>query len=210
MARVPLDAKRRRRKQKYRHGPGSLFDLLRESKGPINASKTKVINRFISEVPHEQSHKQFEYVQFLREMMRGVSLVFQRSILRACAASIAICAWFGLSNHCVLTAAPRPLASEKSEGCPMHAQKQLPKPSHSTDLPCCKTLATTRVLATTHVAKNCFAIGQIEFCDDRSLIFPGVHLTAAVVLDTGPPTAPTFAELVLQRSILAHAPPILA
>src|SRR5438552_1719657 len=89
------------------------FDLLRESKGPINASKTKVINRFISEVPHEQSHKQFEYVQFLREMMRGVSLVFQRSILRACAASIAICVWFGLSNHCVLTSAARPLASEK-------------------------------------------------------------------------------------------------
>jgi len=92
----------------------------------------------------------------------------------------------------------------------MHAQKQPSKPSHSTDLPCCKTLAVTRVLAVTHAAKNCFAVGQIEFCDDRSLIFPAVHLTAGVVLDTGPPAAPTFAELVLQRSVPAHAPPVLA
>lgn len=92
----------------------------------------------------------------------------------------------------------------------MHAQKQPTKPSHSADLPCCKTLAATRVLAITHVAKNCFAIGQIEFSDKQSLIFPRVHPTAGVVLDTGPPATATFAELVLQRSILAHAPPILA
>jgi hypothetical protein len=139
-----------------------------------------------------------------------VSLIFEHPIMRACAAVIAICAWFGLSNHCVLTAAPQPLAPEKSEGCPMHAQKQAPKPLHSTDLPCCKTVAATRVLAITHAAKNCFAVGQIEFSDDRSLIFPGVHLRAGVVLDTGPPGGETFAELVLQRSILAHAPPLLA
>ncbi len=181
------------------------FDLLRVSIRP------GIISRFTSEDSREHPHKQFERAHFLREMIRGVSLVFQRSILRAFAASIAICAWFGLSNHCLLTAAPRPLAPEKSEGCPMHAQKQLPKPSHSTDLPCCKTLAATPVLVITHAAKNCFAVGQVEFCDDRSLIFPGVHLTAGVVLDTGPPpTASTFAELVLQRSIFAHAPPILA
>ena len=178
--------------------------------GAVDPSKTKIINRFTSEDSHEHSHKQFERTHFLREMIHGVSLAFWRSILRACAASIAICAWFGLSNHCVLTAAPRPLAPEKTEGCPMHAQKQPPKPSHSTDLPCCKALAATRVLAITHVAKNCFGVGQIEFCDEQSLIFPGVHLTAGVVLDTGPPGAATFAELVLQRSILAHAPPILA
>ena len=92
----------------------------------------------------------------------------------------------------------------------MHAQKQPPEPSHSTDLPCCKTLAATRALAITYAAKDCFAVGQIEFCDDRSVIFPAVHLTAGVVLDTGPPGAPTFAELVLQRSVLAHAPPFLA
>jgi hypothetical protein len=29
-------------------------------------------------------------------------------------------------------------------------------------------------------------------------------------LDTGPPFAKTFAESILQRSILAHAPPFLA
>jgi hypothetical protein len=178
--------------------------------GPIKASKTKIINRFIPKVSHDHLHKQFERAHFLREMICGVSLILERPILRASAAVIAICAWFGLSNHCVLTAAPQPLAPKTSEGCPMHAQKQAPKPSHSTDLPCCKTLAATRVLAITHVAKNCFAVGQIEFCDDQSRVFPGIYLTARVVLDTGPPCAPTFAELVLQRSIRAHAPPFLA
>ena len=92
----------------------------------------------------------------------------------------------------------------------MHAQKKAPKPSHSTDLPCCKTLAANRVLTFTQAAKNYFAIAQIEFCHEQSLILPAVHLRAGVVLDTGPPAAATFAELVLQRSILAHAPPILA
>ena len=177
--------------------------------GPVDDNKRRSISPFTSDDSHEHSHKQFEWAYFLREMIGGVSLVFRLSILRACAASIAICAWFGLSNHCLLTAAPRPLALEKSEGCPMHAQKQPPRPTHSTDLPCCKTLAATRVLEIMHAAKNCFAVGQIEFCADQPRIFPTVYLTGRVVLDTGPPTAPTFAELVLQRSIFAHAPPIL-
>ena len=33
---------------------------------------------------------------------------------------------------------------------------------------------------------------------------------APLLLDTGPPGAHSFAELILQRSLLAHAPPFLA
>ena len=32
----------------------------------------------------------------------------------------------------------------------------------------------------------------------------------AETLDTGPPESRSFAELILQRSILAHAPPVLS
>jgi hypothetical protein len=32
---------------------------------------------------------------------------------------------------------------------------------------------------------------------------------APLLLDTGPPAARSFAELILQRSLLAHAPPVL-
>jgi hypothetical protein len=32
---------------------------------------------------------------------------------------------------------------------------------------------------------------------------------ACATLDTGPPGSISFAELILQRSILAHAPPVL-
>jgi hypothetical protein len=58
---------------------------------------------------------------------------------------------------------------------------------------------------------------------DTSLFVPQLYLVAPVILanepkvtlrggelDTGPPFAKTFAELTLQRSILAHAPPSLA
>jgi len=32
---------------------------------------------------------------------------------------------------------------------------------------------------------------------------------APLLLDTGPPGARSFAELILQQSLLAHAPPVL-
>jgi hypothetical protein len=34
--------------------------------------------------------------------------------------------------------------------------------------------------------------------------------TSPLLLDTGPPGARSFAELILQRSVLAHAPPVFA
>ena len=46
-------------------------------------------------------------------------------------------------------------------------------------------------------------VAEIVFADDAQ-----VHC-APLELDTGPPFADSFAESVLQRSILAHAPPSL-
>jgi hypothetical protein len=42
------------------------------------------------------------------------------------------------------------------------------------------------------------------------LIARSLRTAAPLLLDTGPPGARSFAELILQRSLLAHAPPILA
>ncbi|MEP7014609.1 MAG: hypothetical protein ABI925_04140 [Verrucomicrobiota bacterium] len=39
---------------------------------------------------------------------------------------------------------------------------------------------------------------------------PVRHNVAPLLLGTGPPGAHSFAELTLQRSILAHAPPVSA
>ena len=36
------------------------------------------------------------------------------------------------------------------------------------------------------------------------------RVVAPLLLDTGPPGAFSFAELILQQSLLAHAPPFLA
>jgi hypothetical protein len=36
-----------------------------------------------------------------------------------------------------------------------------------------------------------------------------LRAVAPLLLDTGPPGAFSFAELILQQSLLAHAPPVL-
>src|SRR4030081_1390439 len=82
--------------------------------------------------------------------------------------------------------------------------KQKPAPH----LPCCKDL---RAVASP-VMKSVAAFAQQlvdsqEYAAEISL--PPPHLAIELfTLDTGPPGALTFAESVLQRSILAHAPPV--
>jgi len=43
--------------------------------------------------------------------------------------------------------------------------------------------------------------------DEFTLVAHSHTTPAPLFLDTGPPEARTFAELILQRSLLAHAPP---
>jgi hypothetical protein len=47
-----------------------------------------------------------------------------------------------------------------------------------------------------------------RYYEERTLITAYLQMTVApLFLDTGPPDAHSFAELILQRSLLAHAPP---
>jgi hypothetical protein len=62
-----------------------------------------------------------------------------------------------------------------------------------------------------HTAKVCFAgesssVSSPVFCAFM-LDLPEPDALLARYLDTGPPEGITFAEMVLQRSLLTHAPP---
>jgi hypothetical protein len=48
------------------------------------------------------------------------------------------------------------------------------------------------------------------YFEKLALIVTSRNALLPLLLDTGPPGARSFAELILQRSILAHAPPFLA
>jgi hypothetical protein len=124
-------------------------------------------------------------------------------------ALMAICSWFAISNHCAFASVTTKIHSEQTE-CPFHSKpaKQKPEPSQ---LQCCKILRAV-VLAQT----KSWARDDAKFSDVGLRVEEFAHLAlshsaqASLPLDTGPPGARSFAELILQRSLLAHAPPFRA
>jgi hypothetical protein len=76
-------------------------------------------------------------------------------------------------------------------------------------MPCCKLLLATLNGDAKTVQKessNCLSFQSLAFvvissADDAQF------RCRPLELDTGPPSSRSFAELILQRSILAHAPP---
>ena len=119
---------------------------------------------------------------------------------------LTITAWLLLSNHCALGLSGIVVESDsESGGCPMHSAPAKEKPA--TNLLCCKEL---RALAPPAV-KNITAVASqlVGVQDYVAAIFlvPPRLTTQLLALDTGPPHLLSFAESILQRSILAHAPP---
>jgi len=118
-------------------------------------------------------------------------------------------AWISISNHCALGAL---IAKTDSAVAPMHCHGNQPAPSKKSnddEMPCCKMLRAT----ITSEAKIVEAASQ-NFVPIQNWILSEVISAPAtqlspLELDTGPPFAGSFAESVLQRSILAHAPPSL-
>jgi hypothetical protein len=138
---------------------------------------------------------------------------------KACSASMArlvtviitATAWFLISNHCALAELQR--ASKAKASCHQPCCNDQAPAKNKTDsaTECCKTLHATLSGATKDFAgydTSLFAL-QLYFvgsviCTNDSTPIPVLQL------DTGPPFVSTFAESVLQRSILAHAPPVIA
>ena len=112
--------------------------------------------------------------------------------------------WLVVSNHCALGAVVSEPKAMTTQPCPMHSQPS--KQKDATDLPCCKTLRAVAVHPAKSFAAAIFFLAHVEFAAASIIPSPQIQ-RGTLALDTGPPGARTFAESVLQRSILAHAPP---
>jgi hypothetical protein len=125
-----------------------------------------------------------------------------------------VVAWFLASNHCVVAclAAPLAAAAETHEHCSGSSDKPADKeqPNDCDSLNCCKSLSAPASFAKKligydkafHTLKD-YVVSEIVFAGEQ-------HDASISELDTGPPPAHCFAESVLQRSLLAHAPPSLS
>ena len=130
------------------------------------------------------------------------------AITRCAAVAIAICSWIAVSNHCAFAAVASEMHKAHTE-CPFHSKpaKQKEQSSH---VQCCKVLRAVVFAKTKNWARN-----DAKFCDanfpalaDAFVVYSS-RAVAPLLLDTGPPGAFSFAELILQQSLLAHAPPVL-
>jgi hypothetical protein len=126
---------------------------------------------------------------------------------------VMVSAWLAISNHCALgTAVIGPETKSSPDECPFHSKPAPPaKQKQTSDSPCCKILR-----AVVSVPAKAFARTNTGLVDIHSafrqfvVLAPPKISSDSPTLDTGPPGAYSFAELILQRSILAHAPPISA
>jgi len=117
---------------------------------------------------------------------------------------LTIAAWIVLSNHCALGLSGA-MSDSETGTCPMHSAPAKEKPA--ANIPCCKDL---RAIAP-HSVKNITAVAAqlVGVRDYVTAIFlaPPSLTTQLLALETGPPHSISFAESILQRSLLAHAPP---
>ena len=117
-------------------------------------------------------------------------------------------AWFSISNHCALGGL---IAKTHSAVAPMHCHANQPTPSKKSseeEMPCCKMLRATITSEAKVVEVASKAFPPIQDWIVAELISAAEPQLSPLELDTGPPFAGSFAECVLQRSILAHAPPL--
>jgi len=121
---------------------------------------------------------------------------------------LTIAAWFCLSNHCVLgLGMTGPVVAAETSGCPMHSAPAKEK-KPAAKLPCCKDL---RAVAAKSAGKTMAATSRLARVQDYAagIFSPPPRIAPKPEgLDTGPPGRFSFAESVLQESILAHAPPL--
>jgi hypothetical protein len=135
--------------------------------------------------------------------------------------TVAICSWIAISNHCAFAAiAPRGTGFQPgcdsqqdtdATRCPFHSEPAKQK-EQSSQVQCCKIL---RAIVFAH--SKAWARDDANFSDANFSAEMGAWLgysiqaVAPLLLDTGPPQeAFSFAELILQQSLLAHAPPLVA
>ena len=151
--------------------------------------------------------KRIEHPEVLEDRIKAVTL--RSTAIRTAVALLALFALFSVSNHCALGAVAVTAAKTTSQPpCPFHSKAPEKK---SNDVACCKVLRATLATIPKSVARDTFQFSNIDLHATESALLQVPRLVLATPYhDTGPPGKNWFIESVLQRSILAHAPPSLA
>ena len=132
---------------------------------------------------------------------------------------VALIAWFGVSNHCALDAIARQKMTSAVDCCPFHSHAGKPQnhpiqpqnQKHSDAQPCCKILRAIVANSAKDPARLVIDLTNVDIPFAKLVAFARPKISfSSVALDTGPPGAFSFAQLILQRSLRAHAPPFLA
>ncbi len=132
-----------------------------------------------------------------------------KTSMRYAGVAIAIFSWIAISNHCAFAAiaAKTDLAQT---ACPFHSKPEKQK-EQSSQVQCCKILRAVAPTIAKSWTRSDSVFSDIDFRFEYHRLLAHFRDTLApLLLDTGPPGAHSFAELILQQSLLAHAPPFLA
>ena len=140
-----------------------------------------------------------------------------RSLKRVSTAIIALvtaAAWFLAANHCVVAclAAPLAAAPEAHDHCGGSSDQPADN-EQSNDCEtsnCCKSLSAPASFAKKLAGYDKAFYTLKDYLVSEFVFATEQHDASISELDTGPPRAHCFAESVLQRSLLAHAPPVLS
>jgi hypothetical protein len=132
-----------------------------------------------------------------------------RASIRCASVVIAICSWIAVSNHCAFAAVARDTDKGQTE-CPFHSKPAKQK-EQSSQVQCCKILRAIVFAQSKAWARDDAKFSDAALCVEKSAPFASwLRKVVPLFFDTGPPESRSFAELILQRSLLAHAPPFLA
>jgi hypothetical protein len=142
---------------------------------------------------------------------------YMKASMHCAVVLMAMCSWFAISNHCAFAALATcgpgcQSASDHRQDadamqCPFHFKpaKQKREPAQ---LQCCKILCAVLFAKTKSWGRDDSKFSDVDLrVEELILIVLSRSTQASSSLDTGPPAAHSFAELILQRSLLAHAPP---
>lgn len=123
--------------------------------------------------------------------------------------AVGCAAWLAISNHCAIAAVRRApnMTMPSCHGAPV--QKHAPtKDEQRGGTECCKVLRATLLTVSSNLAVfNTEAFSAYNYVVALMRAAEESRPVRGYESDTGPPGAKSFAESVLQRSILAHAPP---
>jgi len=133
-------------------------------------------------------------------------------VLRFPIIALGMVAWFALTNHCALAAlegaAQTPMPSCHESVPAKHAPA---KHDHQSTVECCKVLRATLItLSSNQASYDALAFATHTYVVALISAAEQSRLNPVIEWDTGPPDGQSFAESVLQRSVLAHAPPSFA